>query len=55
MFNFGGFSIQCHLKLLSFFIEFTFKGKNMLPMASIFFPLIVAASMIVETYFNFHK
>ena len=40
-FNFGGFSISCPLKLLSIIIGATFKGKNMLPMRSIFFPLIV--------------
>ena len=41
-FNFCGFSISCPLKILSIIIGATLKGKNMLPMGSIFFPLIVA-------------
>ena len=34
-------NLSC-LKLLSILIGATFKGKNILPMGSIFFPLIVA-------------
>ena len=41
-FNFGGFSIKCPLKLFSILVGATIKGKNMLPLGSIFFPLLVA-------------
>ena len=37
LFNFGGFSIECPLKLFSLLIGATIKGKNKLRMESIFF------------------